>query len=166
MLKGQFQLARIDLKRYKKEWNRELKESNSNAALEWLLAAMSKVPVWSGASISTFKPLANEVGVPVFSGAKPGIRSRENLGVSRSDGSLTESSSELKYGFSYETSLRHLVHNNFFNANSIPDPTLFSKLLNPGPYRFDIIARKAAMNQYKQIKMPNIPIKIKRVRST
>lgn len=164
-IRGEFELATINVAKYKKDWQKQLQEANLTAVLEWLIQATEKIPVWSGASMATFSHLAGAIGFPLFTSSVPGVRSREGVGRSRSKGGVIKEADGLIQGFEYKTSLAHLIYNEFFNANASPDPTLFSRLLTPGPYNFLESANAAAVKQYQKIQHPIIPIKIRKLRS-
>jgi hypothetical protein len=135
---GTFEAPRLNFQRYQNALEEELGHQLGQAIRLWLGAVTNIVPVWSGASHGTFLKLASEIGfdlTPTPSGAK--VRNRVNLGFSNSEGQInTDEFSKGVVTFTYATTLRHLIYNEFNNANVTPDPGLFSRLIHEGPYHF------------------------------
>lgn len=153
--KGTFIAPRIDLQKYKNAVRDELMEKLSLAAFEWLNATADQIPQWSGASAATFLHLARAVGytLPISqSGIAP---NRIPLGLGHGDGGFKIEQDRGRYFFHYGTTLPHLVYNEHNNANVDPDPTLFGRLLQPGPYRFQDKGRLAFLNVAGNTRLPN-----------
>lgn len=155
---GKFKAPRLALANYQKRLATTLNTAIAEAAAEWLGAVLNKVPVWSGASQATFLPLARAIDYaltiqPVLS-AK---RSRVNLGLQKSDGVVVADPVAGKFHFHYETSLEHLIHNEFHNANVDPDPTKFKgvDLINPGPYEFQKLGQQAFERYAAGVSLPD-----------
>ena len=132
--------AHLDIDRYQTELKARLPETVTRAAFAYVLAATSVIPVWSGASHATFTELASAIGLPLA--ISPTAGDRTTLGTSTSSGELNTGNAMAS--FTYETELPHLIYNEAVNANINPDRSLFSKLLQPGPYGFQAIAGAAA----------------------
>ncbi len=152
-----YQVPKINVSAYKRAVNKDFSTAMADAARVWLQATTVEIPVWSGASLATFAKLANEAGfalgglTPVFNAP-----SRVGLGLSASQGSLAGDSSKAVYNFTYATSLRHLIYNEFNNANVSPDSTLFGTLKNPGPYRFQVKGKAAVLNLLQNLRLPDL----------
>ena len=128
---GSLIAPQIDLRKYKAFLNKELPKFLNQAAARWLNAtAIAIVPVWSGASRATFLKLASAVSFQLSIGRSPTAPNRVSLGKSKSSGGIKINKSKGTYFFFYQTTLEHLVHNEFN-----PPPAGFN-LIKPGPYRF------------------------------
>lgn len=167
-LSATLQTPRINIAAYKKTLAEDMTAALTNAAFEWVLAATAEIPVWSGASHATFLLLAREIGFQLSIAEAPNAPRRVNYGLRNSEGSFEANPDSGRFQFSYETSLKHLIYNEFNNANVTPDPDLFSRLLKPGPYQFQDRAREAYLRAIRGIGIPDprkfIKIKVKRVR--
>jgi len=120
---------RIDVDAYRKALDRHMTAVVRQGASVWLAAVLVEIPVWSGASHATFSKLA------AASGQGFGVAgSRSGMGSAQSTGAV--SGNQGRYVFTYSTTLPWLIWNEYHNANADPDPTLFHRLLQPGPYNF------------------------------
>ena len=152
-----YQVPKINVTAYKRVLNDNFSKAIADAARVWLQATTVEIPVWSGASLATFAKLANDAGFslgglsPVFNAP-----SRIGLGLSASQGSLEGNNSTATFKFIYATSLRHLIFNEFNNANSSPDSTLFGTLKNPGPYRFQQKGKAAVLPILRNLRLLNL----------
>jgi hypothetical protein len=160
-VKVKLQKPQIDVAAYRKEFELKAKETMSLAILSYLDTAQNVIPVWSGASIASFKKLAGLISAPLIINPsdsvsdRPGVNARrQSEAVSRSDARTVVTSTA--YGFSFETDLPHLVYNENNNANVNPDPTLFGVLLNPGPYGFTVKAKEAVIDVLARFDPPDI----------
>jgi hypothetical protein len=152
---GVYTLPRLNLNAYLRNLHDVLSEAMARAAFAWLEATADKIPQWSGASAATFLHLAREVSysLPI---SQAGIApNRVNLGLRHGDGSVEVDRAQGRYFFSYSTTLEHLIYNEFNNANVKPDPTLFSRLINPGPYRFQQRGKVAFLRVASSVRLPN-----------
>jgi len=155
---GKFKAPRLALKQYQKRLAQQLNTAIAEATAEWLGAVVDRVPVWSGASRATFLPLARAIDYSltiqpsVFAG-----RNRVNLGLSRSDGVVVSDPAAGKFFMHYETSLPHLIWNEFHNANIDPDPTKFRDvdLIDPGPYEFQKLGQEAFERYAAGVSLPD-----------
>lgn len=155
-----FKPPTFDYSKWKTLSDEKMREQLAKAVFVWIQAATAPIPVWSGASLATFQPLASEISYNLsirgtrhgdFRGLGPAV------GVAESEGSFEESKGVFKA--IYATSLRHLIWNEYHNANTDPDPSLFGKLKNPGPYNFQEKGRAAALPIVKDVRMPMPVIK-------
>jgi hypothetical protein len=152
-----FQIPRVDIAAYQKELRKQLIEALTIGAFEWLNAALAEIPAWSGASRATFLHLSREIGyslniTPKTFAPRDGI----SRGMSASDGQFNlDEADKGRVSFSYETTLRHLIYNEYNNANLVPDPGLFSHLVRPGPYNFQVKAAFAYLRAVGSAGLPN-----------
>lgn len=135
-LSGSFKVPRIDFTRYRRELLDKLSDKTAEAAFNWLRSTTDDIPVWSGASLATFLKLAREISFQLFITPVNSAPNRISLGASKSDGEFTADAEKGRFTFLYSTTLDHLIYNEFNNANVVPDPSLFFRLKNPGPYKF------------------------------
>lgn len=141
-----FRVPRVDFVKYKRALQETLGDAIAHAAFEWLGATTTIIPVWSGASRATFMPLASQIGFQLS--VQPiAWKDRVDIGLSNATGSLTADSEKGQFSFTYSTTLPWLIYNEFNNANITPDPTLFSRLLQPGPYHF----QERGLEAWKQV---------------
>lgn len=119
-----------------------VRETIEGAAREWVRAAIDIIPVWSGASRATLQALASAVNVPVPISPKASAPNRIGLGRLYSRGGI-EKDGRASYNFYYETSLRYLIAN---ETQRVKPRTygLFSRLIEPTPYKFREAGDKAA----------------------
>jgi hypothetical protein len=149
---AQFSIPRIDVMGYRKALDRHMSEQIAQALTVWLEAVLAEIPVWSGASRATFVKLAQQIGynLPVAPAAgnwAHGLFSsrvdRTWMGEAQSEGKLTTDVNTGEYTFTYTTTLPWLIWNEYHNANVDPDPSLFYRLLEPGPYNFQVKGARA-----------------------
>jgi len=152
--------AILDIGSYEAALRARLAENITRAAFEYVQASLSVIPVWSGASQSTFTELANAISLPLIVNPSSTAPDRTTVGNDLSSGELDTTGTTVS--FVYETSLPHLIYNEFNNANTTPDSRLFSKLLQPGPYGFQQIAASAAKAVTETFVGPNINNHIKK----
>jgi hypothetical protein len=146
----------FDFSAYKRQLEDELSESLARAAFQWLVTATGLIPVWSGASHGTFSDLANAIGfVQTIEPAATAPADESRYGKALSDGNFVADVNKGLFYFEYSTELPHLVYNEYNNANVSPDPTLRHRLINPGPYHFQIAARQAYEQEIKNFVPPN-----------
>lgn len=145
---------RLDPK-IKDQIKEELEKFLVRAATAWLNAVTGIVPVWSGAARSTFKSLADSVNYQLL--ISPKVRPRISLGRASGDGGLDIDEKKGRYFFFYSTSLRHLIFNEF-NSNPQADPAVFSDLIEPIPYKFQLAGQKAfeSVAQFARLPRPKI----------
>ena len=153
-LSGKFELLVFDLPGYHNELDKYFKQEIVAGARTFLNAATANLPVWSGASLGTFRPLAKEVNYPIVFAPRPG--SFNSSPRPSTIGELVSDKGKGIYSFEYKTNLRHLVYNEFNNANVVPDATLFGKLLTPGPYGAIKTGRAAVIRQMCKRPLPSV----------
>jgi hypothetical protein len=151
-----FRAPRINISAYKKALHDELASAITHGAFEWLGATTAVIPVWSGASLATFLPLAAEIGFAISINPVPTAPNRFSLGLTHGEGSLHMDAEKGTYTFKYATTLSHLIWNEFNNANVFPDPTLFGKLHDPGPYHFQQKGLNAFKRFAQTVRLPGI----------
>jgi hypothetical protein len=153
-LSGLFRVPTYNVSRYQQMLQEHLGRALADAAGEWLGATTALIPVWSGASQGTFLPLASRLGLQLTI-APRAFNTRVSFGESNATGDLHIDASAGLFTFSYSTTLAHLIYNEFSNANITPDPTLFARLLQPGPYRFQDAGEKAFREFAKGVRLPD-----------
>jgi hypothetical protein len=155
-LTGTLSGPNLDLAGYLSKLDQVLTAAIQNAAREWLHATVVEVPVWSGASVATFLKLAAAVAFPLGVSPVTGAPNRIPLGEGASTGSLELDKGKGRYTFTYGTKLAHLIYNEFNNANTSPDPTLFGHLLEPGPYNFHAKGKDAFDRAAGGVRLPAV----------
>lgn len=153
---GTLAIPKLNLAAYRDALHRRLTDAIQNAAREWLHATVVEVPVWSGASVATFLKLAAAVAFPLGVSPVTGAPNRVSLGSGASTGELTTDKDAGRYTFTYGTSLAHLIYNEFNNANTSPDATLFGHLHTPGPYNFQAKGKDAFDRAAAQVTLPPV----------
>lgn len=155
--KAIFNLPTLDITKWKAKIEREMTDALELGVIAWLSAATAPIPVWSGASLATFKPLAQRVNFvlsinPTTIGSQLGLG--PNVGAARSTGKLFGDPRKGEFFAEYTTNLAHLIFNEFANANSGADPKVFARLKNPGPYNFQIAGNNAFRQAVGSIRLP------------
>jgi hypothetical protein len=151
--KGTLRSFKFDMSAYKQRLHEHLSDEIAHAAFVWLNAVLMEIPVWSGASHATFLRLSREVGYQLS--IQPKAMSRVGYGQRMGDGEVTADPVKGRYSFLYETTLPHLIYNEFNNANIVPDSTLFAKLKQPGPYYFQQRGLRAFLKHAEQVRLLN-----------
>lgn len=159
-VKAKFEIPVLDFARWERDIATTMRENLAKAVFAWISAATAPIPSWSGASLATFQPLASEIGYQLniytsFYGKYLGLGPA--VGVAQSEGKIEEKKGV--YQATYATSLRHLIYNEYNNANVTPDPGLFWRLINPGPYQFQEKGKAAAEPIMGSIRPPKVNIK-------
>jgi len=149
-----FRAPRYNIVEYERLLQDRLGRAIAEAAAEWLGATMSLIPVWSGASHGTFRPLASKLGLQLVITPRAFVN-RIGFGEANATGEVTADAAAGRFTFSYSTTLAHLIYNEFNNANITPDPTLFARLLQPGPYRFQEAGEKAFRDFAAGVTLPD-----------
>jgi len=163
--KAQFSMPRIDVATYRNALDAYMKEAIAQGLMSWLEAVLAEIPVWSGASRATFVKLAEQIGYNLPVGPATGQWAhglftsrvdRKWMGETQSAGSLTTNKETGEYTFTYSTTLPWLIWNEYHNANVDPDPTLFYRLLEPGPYNFQIKGADAFLRFAEGVDLPSV----------
>jgi hypothetical protein len=169
---AKFALPRIDVAGYRTALDKHMSEMSAQGLMVWLEAVLAEIPVWSGASRATFVKLAQEIGfnLPVAPAAVESAHGlftsridRTAMGRAASDGKLTANKETGEYTFTYGTTLPWLIWNEYHNANVDPDPTLFYRLLNPGPYNFQIVGARAFLDFASKVNLPPVKSHVRSV---
>lgn len=150
---GTFQAPRLNLARYRSLLADELRTQISRAAAIWLGTVTKIVPVWSGASHGTFLQLASQAEFDLAISQASGAPSRVDLGLENSTGQMIEDIDKGLFLFQYETTLKHLIINEFRNVN-IEFPHFFH-LKRPGPYHFQLRGQEAFEKFAESVTLPN-----------
>jgi len=153
-LTATFRVPHYNMIAYRDALKEHLGEAIAQAVFVWLDAVVPIVPVWSGASRATFRPLASQIGMNIAISPRAFV-SRMFLGESQSTGEVNVDPQAGLFTFQYSTSLAHLIYNEFNNANASPDPTLFARLLQPGPYKFQEKGERAFKEFAAGVRLPN-----------
>lgn len=173
---AQFSIPRIDVAAYRNVLDAHMKDVIAQALMEWLEAVLAGIPVWSGASRATFVKLAQQIGygLPVAPAAVETAHglfteriNRTWMGTAQSDGKLTADKETGEYTFTYSTTLPWLIWNEYHNANVEPDPTLFYRLIEPGPYNFQVTGARALLRFAETVDLPKVKphMRVVRVKS-
>jgi len=149
--KGSLASFRLDLTKYQKRLHDVLANEIAHAAFTWLEAVLSEIPTWSGASRATFLRLAREVEYSLM--ISPKAINRIPYGKRHGEGSITADAKKGIYQFHYSTDLRWLVHNEFNAPDS--DPNVFYRLLQPGPYHFQLKGQEAFRKFAADVRLPS-----------
>jgi hypothetical protein len=164
-LTAQFSMPRIDVAAYRSALDRHMSDMIAQALMTWLEAVLAEIPVWSWASRATFVKLAQEIGfslpvAPAAVNAAHGLftsrMDRTGMGQAQSAGKLTADKQTGEYSFTYSTTLPWLIWNEYHNANVEPDPTLFYRLLQPGPYNFQVKGARAFLRFAGKVELPSV----------
>lgn len=151
---GQIAAPRIDLIGYRTALDKAMREAIAQAVMEWLNRVLEEIPDWTGASRATFVKLASTIGMNVTH-----KDTRSFMGDSESQGKLNLNEPPGHYTFTYQTSLPHLIWNEYHDANTDPDPTKYpppAKLWKPGPYEFQAKGLMAFVNFAKSVDLPSV----------
>lgn len=139
---------------WKRLMDQELRAALIQGGIIWINAALSKIPVWSGASHGTFLKLAAKIGYSIQLGGGVPHMTGPSYGQSHSSAKLTIYDGA--YVLEYTTNLWHLVYNEFNNANANPEEArVFSRLKQPGPYNFQELAAEEFRNFAKSVRLPS-----------
>jgi hypothetical protein len=79
----------------------------------WLRVALDTITIWSGASHHTFADVARIVGTVIVAPPVQGAPDGSLLGLATGDAALIQGQGEDWWSFTYDTSLRHLIQNEF-----------------------------------------------------
>ncbi len=149
--KGSLVTLQFNMSDYQKRLHETLSNEVSHAAFVWLEAVLSEIPTWSGASRATFLRLAREAEYTLT--IAPRAINRIPYGQRHGDGEIKTDSAKGLYSFSYETTLRWLIHNEFNSPET--DPEVFHRLLKPGPYHFQQKGQAAFRKFAAEVRLPS-----------
>jgi hypothetical protein len=144
----------LDEARFKKALHEHLTERLVQGAFAWLTTVTDIVPVWTGASQSTFTPLASYIGYALSIVPDSNAYSRVELGIGNVGTSWVAQNGV--YSFTYSTTLNHLIINEYQNANEFldADGNPYFRLKNPGPYHFQEAGAKAFAKEAAEATLP------------
>ena len=143
----------IDMAKYKKKLHEQLLEDLGRTAFAWLDEVLARIPEWSGASRATFLHLAREVGYSLS--ISPKVISRIAFGTQHGQGSISVDKAKGLYTFTYSTDLKWLVSNEYRHNTKENDPSVFYRLLRPGPYKFQKGGLAAFERESQGVRLPN-----------
>jgi len=151
----------IDLAAEIAQLEKQLEDENAKATSAWLLAVTSIVPVWSGASHSTFVKLARSVGFYLSPAKVKDAPERRLLGFLASRGGVEKPGPGIIRMF-YQTNLRYLI----FNNDNIAVPGVggvIYGLIRPTPYKFIEAGAAAYVKVSSKFKLRRPKIKSKKI---
>jgi len=138
---------------WKRQLNKELRAALIEGGTLWMNAALTRIPVWSGASHGTFLKLAAKLGYQMSVGGA-GFGGGPSYGEAHSSAKLTVYAGA--YILEYNTNLWHLIYNEYNDANAHPEAgRLFAKLHRPGPYKFQDSAGEEFKQFAKTVRLPS-----------
>jgi hypothetical protein len=143
----------LDMAAYKKKLDAQLSEDLERVTTVWLDAVLAEVPDWSGASRATFLQLARQAKYSIQFESR--VISRKAFGTQHGRGSMTMDKAKGIYTFSYSTDLDWLVRNEYKHNTKKHDPTVFYRLLRPGPYHFQKRGLAAFEREAANVRLPN-----------
>jgi hypothetical protein len=111
---GSFITAKIDIAQFKKQLEAHLQKQLREAAGAWLIAAINKVPVWSGMSRASLRELINLTGKSVAIVPVRGVRSRIPEG--ERFGSVKENTSLNDFSITIVTNVPHYTKQEYENV--------------------------------------------------
>lgn len=155
--KANFRLMKLNVRAYKKAAFKSMIQSNMIAGQAWINATVKGVPIptWGGASRATFVKLATELGTSVPIGARR-ARDTASRGRAASSGSgVVTTPAGLYVGFIYETSLGHLIYNEYNRAVAGRYPQPWSNRVRFTPYRFQDKGEAAWRSYASTVRLPN-----------
>jgi len=150
----------LDLKGYRLEVLRYLRQINEKAGQVWIKTVVNETPIptWSGASRATFQKLATELGTTVPIGPIRAKKSRVSMGIASASGSgveIRDNAADLYVGFTYATTLLYLAYNEYNKAVAGPYPQPFSNNVRFTPYHFQDRASTAWGAVAKTARLPD-----------
>lgn len=108
--------------------DKKLTEILVKGTTEWVRTVAAIIPNWSGQSRASLKPIADLVGVPIFTSVADGAPDRRAEGEAKGFGKLISESGV--YTFAWHSDVFYLAYNEFHDANRVG-----FHLINPGPYK-------------------------------
>ena len=150
--KGNLAVLDFDLEDYRKRLHEQLSEEISRAAFIWIEEVLAEIPLWSGASWATFLRLSREIRYSLTIDSK--VIRRVSYGQRHGDGEVTADSKKGLYSFTYTTDLEWLVSNEYRHNTKENDPTVWYRLLRPGPYHFQQAGQRAFEKVAGDVRLP------------
>jgi len=136
----------IDINRFTKTLDAAMDVQLRQAARAWLRAVILKVPVWTGMSRGSLKPLGSFLRVKVPISPKA-VRKGMGPGVGATQSAFKFGKEGNKYIFEFDEQVMQYTINEFFNVR----PPI--NLITPGPYG-SFNAGADAFEKYVQNEMP------------
>jgi hypothetical protein len=166
---GTFRLPKVDMNEFNKLLDERLVRAITQGAREWLTAVIEDstprvgMPVWSAASRATFSPLASQAEFALGYAPVPDAPNRIDMGIGASpgdNGTFERGETPGMYSFTYSTSLRHLIINEYNNANTFlnKDGKQYFHLTDPGPYHFQEKGKAAFLKYAATVSLPDVPV--------
>lgn len=153
-IKAVFKAPQLKLAKYRRKLHEQLSEALAESCKVWLTAAIG-LPIWSGASVATFTPLASYVAFALAPIPVGGAPNRVSIGIANGSAAFEAGTKPGLYTFTYSTTLPHLIINEYHNANTFIGPNgPYFRLKNPGPYHFQKRAAEAFRSFVPTIKLP------------
>jgi hypothetical protein len=141
---------------WKKLIDTKLRAALVEGGTRWMNAAVSRIPVWSGASHGTFLKLAAKLGYALsVASTNAGVMGLgPTVGNAQSTGKLTIYAGA--YVLEYSTNLWHLCYNEYNDANANKEEArVYSHLKNPTPYHFQELAAAEFVAFAKTVRLPS-----------
>lgn len=154
-IRAVFKAPRLNLAKYRRKLHEQLTRALVESCQVWLTAAVG-LPIWSGASVATFTPLASHVAFALAPTPVGGAPNRVAIGIANGSAEFEAGTGRPGlYTFTYSTTLPHLIVNEYHNANLFLGPNgPYFHLKNPGPYHFQKKAEQAFRSFVPTIELP------------
>lgn len=150
-IKARFSKLGIDTGRYTKTLDTNMQEQIRQGAREWLRAVILKVPIWTGTSMGSLRPLGAYLRVAVPSNYEV-VRKGYGPSVGKALQEFKFDKKDHIYTFSFTEEVPHYLVNEYFNANEQG-----FHLRNPGPYRSFAAGEKAFINYINTYLVKRVP---------
>lgn len=150
------QLPFIDNRAFLKSLDETLTDLLTESITAWLQVSTTVVPVWSGAARSTFRDLASRINFSFSTHPVSSAPDRRALGTSQGFSELEIDKKRGIYGFTYITTLDHLIENETSVASI--DEFLHVKT----PYNFRDKAARAWEDVAANAEIPDIGLRTKK----
>jgi len=154
-IRATLKAPKLKLAKYRRKLHEQLSEALAESCKVWLTAAVG-LPIWSGASVATFTPLASYVAFALAPTPVGGALDRVSIGIANGSAEFEPGTGRAGlYTFTYSTTLPHLIINEYHDANTFIGPNgPYFHLKNPGPYHFQKKAAAAFRSFVPTIELP------------
>ena len=142
-------VPKLDLAGYRTKLHEHMTQCLKEAAKKWLESIAHYIPVWSGASRSTFSPLASHVEYAL--NISPVVTARIHFEMDYGIAEWTTDPISGQYVFSYVTTLAHLIINENYDATQWG-----FHLRQPGPYHFQARGDTAFSMYAAGVSLPDV----------
>jgi hypothetical protein len=161
-LKATFRVPKVNQMRFQEALHACLSKAISESCRRWLTTVVKEstavgLPIWSAASIATFSPLASQINFALAMAPVSGAPDRVSVGIASGTGVFKWGEPAGLYTFTYSTSLKHLIINEYHNANTFINPKTgksYFHLKHPGPYHFQQKAEQAFRDFASTVVLP------------